>query len=71
MKHIQIFESFVSEAAPPFDPLKFKVAAELISKKIGQEQKTTLTFPEIKESCGLGEPCSYPRAAGQADPEAR
>jgi hypothetical protein len=52
MKHIQIFESFVSEAAPPFDPLKFKVAAELISKKIGQEQKTTLTFPEIKEVYG-------------------
>ena len=52
MKHIQIFESFVSEAAAPFDPLKFKVAAELISKKIGQEQKTTLTFPEIKEVYG-------------------
>jgi hypothetical protein len=54
MKHIQIFESFVSEAAEaaPFDPLKFKVAAELISKKIGQEQKTTLTFPEIKEVYG-------------------
>jgi hypothetical protein len=54
MKHIQIFESFVSEAAEaaPFDPLKFKVAAELISKKIGQEQKTTLTFPEIKEVFG-------------------
>jgi hypothetical protein len=28
------------------------VAAELISKKIGQEQKTTLTFPEIKEVYG-------------------
>ena len=54
MKHIQIFESFVSEAAEaaPFDHLKFKVAAELISKKIGQEQKTTLTFPEIKEVYG-------------------
>lgn len=53
MKHIQIFESFIGEAAlAPFDPLKFKVAADLISKKIGQEQKTTLTFPEIKEVFG-------------------
>lgn len=53
MKHIQIFESFISEAAlAPFDPLKFKVAANLIFKKIGQEQKTTLTFPEIREVFG-------------------
>ena len=54
MKHLKIFESFVNEeeALAPFDPLKFKVAAELISKKIGQEQKTTLTFPEIKEVYG-------------------
>lgn len=54
MKHITIFESFVNEeeSLAPFDPLKFRVAAELISKKIGQEQKTTLTFPEIKEVFG-------------------
>ena len=54
MKHIQIFESFVSEAAEvaPFDPLKFRIAAELYAKKIGKEQKTTLTFPEIKEVFG-------------------
>ena len=54
MKHIQIFEAFVNEEemVAPFDPLKFRVAAELIGKKIGKEQKTTLTFPEIKEVFG-------------------
>lgn len=54
MKHLQIFESFVNEeeTPAPFDPLKFRVAAELIGKKIGKEQKTTLTFPEIKEVFG-------------------
>lgn len=53
MLHLRVYESFLTETALlPFDPLKFKVAADLIAKQIGPEQKTSLAFPEIKEVFG-------------------
>ena len=52
MKHLRVFESFVNEEAP-FDPTKFKVAAEMIAAKIGKPKtESGLSFPEIKEVFG-------------------
>ena len=60
MKHLRIFESFINEAqmmepgpGEGFDPVKFKVAAEMLATKIGEkEDKANLGFPEIREVFG-------------------
>jgi len=56
MKHLKLYESFLNEAQmdiDPFDPDKFKVAAEMIEDKIGKPEKVSgLSFPEIKEVFG-------------------
>jgi hypothetical protein len=60
MKHLRVFESFLSEeqiVSPldpgEFDPMKFKVASSLFTDKIGKPvDKGNIAFPEIKEVFG-------------------
>jgi hypothetical protein len=60
MKHLRIFESFIREEQMmnpmdpgEFDPMKFKVASNLFTNKIGKPvDDGNMGFPEIKEVFG-------------------